>query len=80
MWVQPRLDGGAELSREVEPLIPAECEERSLEVLGLTPGYDQPELPMQVTDITEYNRKRQADIDERRSMHPRRRSRRDGPR
>ena len=67
-------------AREVEPLTPAECEERSLEVLGLTPGYDQPELPMQVTDITEYNRKRQADIDERRSMHPRRRSRRDGPR
>ena len=52
VWVQPRLDGGAELSREVEPLIPAECEERSLEVLGLTPGYDQPELPMQVSDIS----------------------------
>ncbi len=68
VWVQPRLDGGAELPRETEPLTPAEREERALEVLGLTLGYDQPELPMQVTEITEYNRKRQAEIDERRSM------------
>jgi len=68
VWVQPRLDGGAELPRETEPLTPAEREERSLEILGLTLGYDQPELPMQITEITEYNRKRQAEIDERRSM------------
>jgi hypothetical protein len=68
VWVQPRLDGSAELSREPEPISPAEREERALNVLGLTPGYDQPELPDQVTQIAEYNRKRQAEIDERRSV------------
>ena len=47
---------------------PAEREQRALEVLGLTLGYDQPELPLQVSQIAEYNRKRQAEIDERRSM------------
>jgi conjugative relaxase-like TrwC/TraI family protein len=69
-WVQPRLDGGVGLPREPEPepLAPAEREERALQVLGLTLGYDQPELPLQVTEIAEYNRKRQAEIDERRSM------------
>ena len=46
----------------------AEREERALEVLGLTLSYDQPELPLQVTEIAEYNRKRQAEIDERRTM------------
>jgi hypothetical protein len=70
VWAQPRLDGGIELSRQTQPeaLDPAEREERALEVLGLTPGYDQPELPLQVTEITEYNRKRQSEIDERRSI------------
>jgi hypothetical protein len=61
-------DGSAELPREPEPLSPAEREARALDVLGLTPGHDQPELPLQVTEIAQYNRKRQAEIDERRSM------------
>jgi hypothetical protein len=39
-----------------------------LEVLGLTLDYDQPELPLQVSDVAEYNRRRQAEIDERRTM------------
>jgi hypothetical protein len=68
VWVQLRLDGSAELAREPEPLSPAEREARALGVLGLTPGHDQPELPLQVTEIAQYNRKRQAEIDERRSM------------
>jgi hypothetical protein len=68
VWVQPRLDGSIELPREPEPLSPAQREEQALEVLGLIPGYDQPELPTQVVQITEYNRNRQAEIDERRSM------------
>ncbi|MHB1596621.1 MAG: AAA family ATPase [Streptosporangiaceae bacterium] len=70
VWVQPTLDGGVELPQasEFEPLTLAEREERALHVLGLTPGYDQGELPLQVTEITEYNRQRQAEIDERRSM------------
>jgi hypothetical protein len=70
VWVQPRLDGSADLPREPEPepLTVPEREERALEVLGLTLGYDQPELPLQVTEIAEYNRKRQAEIDERRTM------------
>jgi conjugative relaxase-like TrwC/TraI family protein len=70
VWVQPRLDGGVGSPREPkpEPLGPAEREERALEVLGLTLGYDQPELPVQVSEVAEYNRKRQAEIDERRSM------------
>jgi hypothetical protein len=68
VWVQPRLDGSAELPREPEPLTPTEREARALDVLGLGPGHDQPELPPQVTEIAEYNHKRQAEIDERRSM------------
>ncbi|MHB1874002.1 MAG: MobF family relaxase [Streptosporangiaceae bacterium] len=70
VWVQPTLDGGMELPRqpEAEPLTPAEREERALQVLGLTPGCDQGELPIQVTEIAEYNRQRQAELDERRSM------------
>jgi hypothetical protein len=69
-WVQPRLDGSIELPRdsETEPRTPAGREQCALEVLGLTPGYDQPELPIQVTEIAEYNRKRQDEIDERRTM------------
>jgi hypothetical protein len=70
VWVQPRLDGSVGLPREPEsePLAPADRERRALENLGLTVGYDQPELPLQVTEIASYNRKRQAEIDERRSM------------
>ena len=69
MWVQPRLDGSIDLPREeTEPLAPAEREQRALDMLGLTPGYDQPELPLQVTEIAEYNRKRQSEIDERKTM------------
>jgi hypothetical protein len=68
VWVQLRLDGSIDLPHEREPLGPAEREERALGVLGLTPGNDQPELPLQVSQIAEYNRKRQAEIHERRSM------------
>ena len=70
VWVQPRLDGTADLPRntEPEPLAPADREQRALEVLGLTLGYNQPELPQQITDIADYNRQRQAEIDERRSL------------
>jgi conjugative relaxase-like TrwC/TraI family protein len=66
--VQPRLDGTAELPRKAEPLDPAGRDERALQVLGLIPGSDQPELALQVTEVAEYNRQRQAEIDERRSM------------
>lgn len=66
--MQPRLDGSVELPRRPEPLTPAEREERVLRVLGLTLDYDQPKLPLQVGEIAEYNRMRQAEIDERRSM------------
>jgi hypothetical protein len=76
VWVQPRLGGGVELpgERELltpadrELLTPADREERALEVLGLTHDYDQPELPLQVSEVAEYNRQRQAEIEERRSM------------
>jgi hypothetical protein len=68
VWVQPRLDGTVELPRQPEPLTPAEREERAARVLGLTLDYDQPELPMQISEIAEYNRQRQAEIDERRSL------------
>ena len=68
VWVQSRLDGTAELPSEPEPLNPAQREERALDVLGLTLGSDQAELPVQVSEISEYNRKRQAEIDERRTM------------
>jgi hypothetical protein len=68
VWVQPRLDGTVELPREPERLSAAEQETRALGILGLTPGHDQPELPLQVTEIAQYNHKRQAEIDERRSM------------
>jgi hypothetical protein len=68
VWIQPRLDGSIELPREPEPLSPAEREKEALEVLGLTLGYDQPELPLQVSQIAQYNRERQAEIDERRSL------------
>lgn len=68
VWVQPRLDGTVELPRDMVPLAPAEREQRALEILGLTPGYHQPELPLQVSEIAEYNRQRQAEIDERCSM------------
>src|SRR5690348_13812896 len=67
-WVQPRLDGSVELARQPDSLGPAERETRALDILGLTPGHDQPELPLQVTEVAQYNRKRQAEIDERRSM------------
>jgi len=68
VWVQPRLDGTIELPREPEPLSPADREQRALDVLGLTLGHDEDELPLQVGQIAEYNRKRQAEIDERRSL------------
>lgn len=68
VWVQPRLDGSVELSRLPEPLTAAEREERALRVLSLTLDYEQPELPMQVIEIANYNRMRQAEIDEHRSM------------
>jgi len=70
VWVQPRLDGGTDLpsERQPEPLAPAEREQRALKALGLTFDYDQPELPLQVSEIAEYNRRRQAEIDERRSV------------
>src|SRR5260370_39482694 len=51
VWVQPRLDGTVELPREPEPLSPAQREQRALDVLGLTPGSDQAQLPAQVTEI-----------------------------
>jgi hypothetical protein len=68
VWVQPRLDGTVELPREPEPLSPDQREQRALDVLGLTPGSYQAELPVQVNEIADYNRKRQAEIDERRTM------------
>jgi conjugative relaxase-like TrwC/TraI family protein len=68
VWVQPRLDGSLDLPRDPTPLGPAEREARALDVLALNPGHEQSELPLQVTEIAQYNRKRQAEIDERRSM------------
>jgi hypothetical protein len=37
-------------------------------VLGRTLGDDQPELPLQVREVAEYNRRRQTQIDERRAI------------
>jgi hypothetical protein len=68
VWIQPRLDGTAELPRQPEPLGLAEREQRALDVLGLTLGHDQPVLPLQVSEIAEYNRNRQTQIDERSTM------------
>src|SRR5262249_20234413 len=65
---QLRLDGSVELPCVPEPLGPAEREARALEVLGLTLGDDQPELPLQVREVAEYNRQRQSQIDERRTI------------
>lgn len=67
-WVQPRLDGSFDLPRDPEPLAPDKREERALQVLGLTLDHEQPELPLQVTEIADYNRQRQAEIDQRRTM------------
>lgn len=66
--VQPRLDGTVELPSKPDVPAPAEREERALRVLGLTLDYDQPELPPQISEIADYNRQRQAEIDERRSL------------
>lgn len=80
VWVQPHLDGTVELPRE-EQLTPAGRERQALEVLGLNYGHDQPELPLQVTDVAEYNRQRQAQIDGfPLDAAARRRTRRDRPR
>jgi hypothetical protein len=68
VWVQPRLDGTIEIPREPEPLSPDQREQRALDILGLTPDFGQAELPVQVSEIAEYNRKRRAEIDERRTM------------
>jgi conjugative relaxase-like TrwC/TraI family protein len=68
VWVQPCLDGRVELAHQPKPLSLAAREAKALDILGLTPGHDQPELPLQVTEIAQYNRQRQAEIDERRSM------------
>jgi hypothetical protein len=70
VWVQPRLDGSVELpyEPEPEPLGLADREARALEVLGLTLGYGQPELPLQVREVADYNRQRQTQIDERRTI------------
>jgi hypothetical protein len=68
VWVQPRLDGSVELPREAEPLGPAEREQHALEALGLTLGDDQPELALQVREVAEFNRQRQTQIDERRTI------------
>jgi len=68
VWVQPRLDGTVELPREPELVSPPEREQRALQVLGLTLDYDQDELPFQVSQVTEYNRQRQAEIDEFRTL------------
>lgn len=59
---------GVELAHQSKPLSLAAREAKALDILGLTPGHDQPELPLQVTEIAQYNRQRQAEIDERRSM------------
>jgi conjugative relaxase-like TrwC/TraI family protein len=70
VWIQPRLDGTVDLPRrpEPQPFTPAEREQQALEILGLAFGHEQPELPRQVTEIADYNRQRQVEIDERRSM------------
>ncbi len=67
VWVQPHLDDTVELPRE-EQLTPVGRERQALDVLGLSYGQDQPELPLQVTEVADYNRQRQAQIDELRSM------------
>jgi hypothetical protein len=66
--VQPRLDGTMELPRKPNDPSPVTPDEQTLHVLGLTLDYDQPELPPQISEIADYNRQRQAEIDERRSI------------
>ena len=57
---RPRAAGPAAPRRQHRPppraraARPAEREERALEVLGLTPDYNQPELPHRVSRIAEY--------------------------
>ena len=67
VWVQPRLDGSVERPAEPGPVLPVDRERQALEVLGLTPDYDQPELPAEVGRVAEYNRQRQADVDRKRT-------------
>jgi hypothetical protein len=71
-WVQERLDGGAELAAEPpedsEPDDVVERDQRGLEALGLTLGHVQEEIPLEVREIANWNRQRQADLDERASQ------------
>jgi hypothetical protein len=72
-WVQERLDGGAELAADQQPEDRApddavERDQRGLETLGLTLGHVQEEIPLEVRKIADWNRQRQAELDERASQ------------
>jgi hypothetical protein len=72
-WVQERLDGGAELAADQqpedrEPDDAVERDQRGLETLGLTLGHVHEEIPLEVREIADWNRQRQAELDERASQ------------
>ena len=64
VWVQPRLDCSIDLPREPEPFSPAERTNTPWK----SSASPSPELPIQVSQIAECHRTRQAQIDERQFM------------
>ena len=70
MWVQPRLDGTVDLPREPAGAARRRPSARNghWKSSASPSATTSPNCPLQVTEIAEYNRKRQAEIDERRSM------------
>jgi len=71
IWIQDTLTGSAHLPEPAdtrEPVTETQREHLGLQMLGLDPAHLQAELPIQVTEIAAYNRQRQEQIDERRSV------------
>jgi len=71
VWVQETLGGPGQLPQHTEapePVSEAQRESIGLEMLGLDLAHIQQELPVQVTEVTAYNRERQEKIDERQSI------------
>lgn len=71
VWTQGTLDGPAHLPEHAglpAPVSQDHREELGLQMLGLDLAHIQDELPVQVTEVAAYNRERQQEIDERRSI------------